>query len=433
MATLFRYVLLVVGGYTAGVVLAAPAVGTYPMATGFGPDPALTSGLAAAAVGQMAAVLAAARIRHGYAAAAAVLVGAALVGLVALPRAWRFDVYVSAIWAGMLLGGLVVLCIGAGRVQQQTVLAGGVVAGLWTAVPMAQYRQFAAAPREHAPYLAASTQPTHALWLVLAAATLVTAGLTLFAGGAGPGFPGERKASARELAVGTGLPALGVGLYWSFSQAAAALSTDSVEEGRWRLGMAAVPVTLAAALWLRERTGTVLLAALAVVLATGGAIAWAPDTWPLLAVPVLLVAAGAWLGRRAPRPLTGIGVLTLVAASELVERPPWDTVHLVVALVVAPAAAAYTLVACLPSTASVTATSLAVPAAMAVPLIARFGWATHAPLPEAAGAVPRWWTTMSVGVSVAAVLACGAAMAWLHRHRPDDTRPAEVRSRPQKE
>lgn len=129
MASIFRYVLLVVGGFTAGLVLAAPSVDTYPLADGFLPGPVFTSDVAAAAAGGLAALAVAASIRRR--ALAPALVGAMVVAVVALPGGWRFDMYAATIGAGLLLGALVVL--GTGKLH--AALVGAVVAGLLTAEP----------------------------------------------------------------------------------------------------------------------------------------------------------------------------------------------------------------------------------------------------------------------------------------------------------
>ncbi len=69
-----------------------------------------------------------------------------------------------------------------------------------------------------------------------------------------------------------------------------------------------------------------------------------------------------------------------------------------------------------------TATSLALPAVLALPLLAQFGWTAYTPLTDdPAGWSPSAWAWASVAASTAAVLACGAAMAWLgHRRAGED-------------
>ena len=165
-----------------------------------------------------------------------------------------------------------------------------------------------------------------------------------------------------------------------------------------------------------------LLAATTMVVAVGGTVSWSPAAWPALLIAPALVAVGVWLGRRRPMPLIGVGLLALAAAAGIFDRPPWDNANFAATVLVVPFAAAYTIVASLPSTAPVTATSLALPAVLALPLLAQFGWTAYTPLTDdPAGWSPSAWAWTSVGASTAAVLACGAAMAWLgHRRAGED-------------
>jgi hypothetical protein len=389
------------------------------MAVGFGPGPVLTSAMTASALGAIVAALAAG-IRHRTPTAVAVVAGALAVIVVALPGAWRFDMYIATIGAGALLGGLVVTCFGMRRAQLQVVLTGAVVAGLVTAEPIAEFRDFTSMPRRYADYVPVDTQPVDTVWLVLAAVTLV-AGVSMWVVGQGDDASvDERRGSTRELLLGIGLPLVAVGLHRSFEDAVASLSAERPEAGKWVLGIVAVVVVIAAALWLRERSGMVLLAAMAFAVVGREAVPWSPGVWPLLSVPILLAGVGAWLGRRTPRPSAGIGVLAVVAALSIVGGSPWDAVHIAATLYVVPVAAAYTIVASLPSTTTVAATALALPAVMVLPLVAQFGWTGYTPLTQAPdGWSPNSWTWVSSAVPVIAVLALGAAMVWLQYRRPN--------------
>lgn len=418
-----KVVLLIVGGYTAAVVLGAPTVDTYPMATGFGPAPVMASAIAASATGAIVAALVAAGTRQRSLVIAAVLAGALLVAMVALPGAWRYDTYISAVGAGSLLGGLVVMCIGPRRVQLQAVLAAAGVAGLLTAEPIAEFRNFASAPRRYADYVDVGSPPVNTVWLLLAVVTLV-AGASMWVIGRGDTAPiGERRGSGREVLVGIGIPAVGMGLHWSFERAVMSSRAETPEAGRWLLGVVAVVLVIAAALWLRGRTGTVLLAAMALAVVGREAVSWSPTVWPLLLVPVVLAGVGAWLGHRSPRPLVGVGVLALIAATGVVAGRPWDDMSIAANLFMVPLAAAYTIAASLPSTPPVVATSMTLPAALALPLVAQYGWTAHTPLTsESVGWSSNSWTWMSSAVSVAAVVAIGSAMAWIRYRRPTDVR-----------
>ncbi len=423
MTTWLRIVLFAAGGYVAGVVLAAPDADTHPMVAGFGPGSVLTSATAASALGAIVAALVAAGTRHRTPTIVAVVAGALAVGVVALPGAWRFDMYIATIGAGALLGGLVVTCFGMRRARLQVVLVGAVVAGLVTAEPITEFRDFTSMPRRYADYVPVGTQLVNTVWLVLAAITLV-AGVSTWVVGRGDDVPvDERRGSGRELLIGIGLPLIGVGLHWSLENAVASLSAERPEAGRWVLGIVAVAVVIAAALLLRERSGMVLLAAMALAVVGREAVSWSPEVWPLLLVPILLAGVGAWLGRRTPRPLVGIGVLAVVVASSIVGSSPWDTVHIAATLFVVPVAAAYTIVATLPSTTTVTTTALALPAVMVLPLVAHFGWTDYTPLThDPDGWSPNSWASVSSMVSVTALLALGAAMAWIQYRRPTGVR-----------
>ncbi|MFZ2527760.1 MAG: hypothetical protein WAX14_08925 [Rhodococcus sp. (in: high G+C Gram-positive bacteria)] len=437
MARVLGYVLLVVGGFTAAMVLAEPGFATYPLTTGFGPGPVFASDTGAVAVGSVVAVLTAALCRARSTVATAVLAGAALVGIVALPGAWRYDMYVATVGAGLLLGALAAACregaLAAAcheprRLPQQSALAGGAVAGVVAASPIAEYRQFAGTPGRYADYLAVSEQPVDTVWLVLAVATILMTVAALVVGG----FDTDGRSEpvvVRELVVGVGIPIVAVVLHWSFHRAVYMQSED-FDQGRWLLGIVVVPIVIVAALWLRDRTGTVLLAAAALFVSVAAAADVVAGTWPMLSIPLLLVAAGVWLGRRYPVPLIGVGVLALAAATAIVERAPWDNLNLAATIFAVPFAAGYTIVASLPSTAPVTTTALTMPAVMSLPLMAQFGWTAYTPLTDAplsggdTGQVPEWvpsaWTSISVGVSVVSIVACGAAMVWLRR-RPVPT------------
>lgn len=306
MVSALRYVLLIVGGFAAGLVLAAPGVDTY---IDFGRESVLASDMAAVAAGAVVALLVATVCRGRGQVTTAALIGAALVGIVALPGAWRDDVYFATIGAGLLLGALTVMCLGSHPVQRQSVLAGGAVAGLVTATPIAEYRQFVAvSPGGYARYVEASVQPVNTVWLMLSVVVLVLTVATVTVGGIGADPP--RGWDVRELVVGVGLPVVAVALYWSFDRALYA-PTSEIGGGRWVLGVVMVPIVIAAALWLRGQTGRVLLAAAALYVSFRDAENWIPGAWVMLLIPLALVAVGAWLARRHPMPLVGIGVLAV--------------------------------------------------------------------------------------------------------------------------
>lgn len=416
MVSALRCVLIVVGGVSSGVVLGEPSVDTY---IDFGSSSVFDSDVAAAAAGSIVAMLAATVCRGRSQVATTVLAGALLVAIVALPGAWSYDIYPATIGAGLILGGLSAMCWGPQLLCRQSVLSGAVVAGLLTASPIAEYRSFAASSSGWAAYVEVSEQPANVVWLSSAVAVAVFTIATLVIGGVDTGD--ARAWDMRELVAGVGIPFIAIVLYWSFDRALYTPTSD-FGQGRWVLGVLIVPIVIIAALSLRNRSGKLLLAATALLVSARAAEELTPGAWPILLIPSILVALGVWLGRRYPVPLVGIGVLALVTATAIFERAPWDNMHFVATIFALPCAAAYTIVASLPSTATVTATSLTLPAVMALPLMIQFGWTAYTPLTEAnqdfPEDVPSTWTVMTVAASVASVIACGAAMAWLQYRRP---------------
>ncbi|MFD2152385.1 hypothetical protein ACFSUH_18975 [Rhodococcus jostii] len=291
----------------------------------------------------------------------------------------------------------------------QTALAAGVVAGLLLAEPVDQFRT--SVPRRYADYL--SEPAFDPVMLTVLALTAVVLAVMLASGDLGE--PTHLEASGRALVVGVVLPLVGLVLYWRFVLRFENLGVGGAMRGRWIFGIVLVVVVIAAALWLEGRTGVLLLAAMAFVATGKGSTSSFPDSWPWLLVPAALVLAGAALGRRFPQPVVGIGALALVAASALFEHPPWDNLHLGANWLLLPFAASFAFASSLPTNEPVTATSLAAPAAFAVPLVADFGWTAYAPLVQ--GEMTPWpdsWAWTSTGVSVAAVVACGLAVAYLH-------------------
>lgn len=417
MVSALRYVLIVAGGVASGVVLGEPSVDTY---IDFGSNAVFDSDVAAVAAGSIVAILVATVCRGRSQVAIAVLAGTLLVAIVALPGAWRYDTYPATIGAGLILGGLLTICRGPQLLSRQSVLSGAVVAGLLTASPIAEYRRFAAASPGWAAYVEVSEQPANIVWLTSAIAVAVFTIVTAVIGGIDTGDD-ARAWDTRELVAGVGIPFVAIILYWSFDRALYTPTSD-FGQGRWIQGILIVPIVIIAALSLRNRSGKLLLAAAALLVSARAAEELTPGAWPILLIPSALVALGVWLGRRYPVPLVGIGVLALVAATAIFERAPWDNMHFVSTIFVLPCAAAYTIVSSLPSTATVTATSLTLPAVMALPLMIQFGWTAYTPLTEANQAfpedVPSTWTVMTVAASVASVIACGAAMAWLQYRRP---------------
>ena len=316
---------LLLGGFLAGSALAArlsydigSLIGTTSRETSFPTD------AAAVALGALAAVLVATWVRHRRAVAALSLLGLALLTLAPLPGSWRFEVYPQAVGAGLLLGGLVGLGATTNRATLQTALAAGVLGGLLLAGPLRQYQQWARVPERYADYLPGpAPAPADSFALTLLALTGAMLLLALLLGEfGGPAAPAVR-ARYRTLVVGLALPIIGLLLQWRSARSPEASGTTAIQ-GHWVIAVLAIPVVIAAALWLPGRSGAALLAVLAFAIAGSGTPEWSSDSWPTLLMPVVLVLAGAVLGRRWPRPLWGMAALGLVAASALFEQAPWD-------------------------------------------------------------------------------------------------------------
>lgn len=421
MARILRYALLVVGGFTAGLVLAAPTVETYSnFATGFGSGTVLDSELVAAAAAAIVAVLVATWIRRRSTTAAVIAAGAVLVGGIASPGAWPFDLYLAVTGAGLILGGLAASTTRSSlpHLRAQTALTAGTVAGLQLAEPLRNYRQLSLSPRQYVSFMVASSGVTNLVWLALAGITgLLATAVYCIRSESVPKL--QRDPHGRDLVVGIGLPVVAVGLFWSLHQALGTRA-EAPENGLWLLGVLVVPIAVTAALWLPGRRGMIVLAAIAVIAVSHPEDSpWRPTDPPWLLVPVLLTAAGVWAGRRWPHTLLGPSMLALVAISAAFTAPPWDNLHGATLTLLFPLATGYIFTSTLPSSAPVTTTALALPATMSVPLTMQLGWASYIPVTDLdPGWADRNYSGIAAAVSTAAVLVCGASMAWLRHRRP---------------
>lgn len=400
------HVCLLLGGFVAGIALTSTTSREFAFVVGGDRLDALYAGPAAGAfLAAVVAVLVAALVRARRVLSTLSFAGLALLGVAPSTGPWDFEVYLGGVGAGLLLGGLVGLCATADRAWLQTALAAGVLAGLLLAGPIDHFRT--SFPRRYADYLPEPAFDPVALTVL--ALTCVVLAVTLASGDFGERT--DVAVSGRALVVGIVLPLIGLVLYWWFVRRVWNVGTYAAMQGRWMFGLVLVVAVIAASLGLESRTGIVLLAAMAFVAA---GVAAFPDSWPWLLVPAALVLTGAVLGRRFPQPVLGIAALAVVAASALFEHPPWDNLHVGGTWLLLPLAASYTVASSLPSSEPVTATSLAVPAALAVPLIADYGWTAYAPLVESESTLgPDSWAWTSTGLSVAAVVACGLAAAYL--------------------
>ncbi|PBC54576.1 hypothetical protein [Rhodococcus sp. ACPA1] len=403
------HVCLLLGGFVAGIALTSTTSREFAFVVDGDRLDALYLGPAAGAfLAAIVAVLVAALVRARRILSTLSFAGLALLGVAPSTGPWDFEVYLGGVGTGLLLGGLVGLCATADRAWLQTALAAGVLAGLLLAGPIDHFR--ASFPRRYADYLPEPAFDPVALTVL--ALTSVVLAVTLASGDFGERT--DVAVSGRALVVGIVLPLIGLVLYWWFVRRVWNVGTYGAMQGRWIFGLVLVVAVIAASLSLESRTGIVLLAAMAFVAAGDIGVAAFPDSWPWLLVPAALVLTGAVLGRRYPLPVLGIAALAVVAASTMFEHPPWDNLQVGATWLLLPLAASYTVASSLPSSESVTATSLAVPAALAVPLIADYGWTAYAPLVGSTSTVGLdSWAWTSTGLSVGAVVACGLAAAYL--------------------
>ncbi|WP_160097939.1 hypothetical protein [Rhodococcus sp. T7] len=367
---------LLPGGFVVGIALTSTGSGGYVFVVGRDVlDVSYLDPAAGATLAAVVAVLVTVLVRARRELSALSFAGFALLGVARSTGPWDVDMYLGGVAAGLLLGGLVGLCATADRAWLQTALATGVLAGVLLGGPIERLRT--SLPRRYADYLPGPTVDAAALAVLALTAVVLAVALR-------SGDFGERAdpaVSRRAVVAGIVVPLVGLVLCWWFVHRAWDVGSGGEMRGRWVFGIVLVAVVIAAALWLEDRTGIVLLAAMALV-ATGGIGRSAfPDSWPWLLVPAALALAGTVLGRHFPRPVLGIAALAVVAASTVFEHPPWDDLHLGATWLLLPLAATYTFASSLPSSGPVT-------------------WA---------------WT--STGVSVAAVVACGLTAAYLGRRR----------------
>ena len=407
------HVCLLLGGFVAGIALTSTGSGGFVFVVGR--EVLDVSHLGTAAGATLAAVVAVlvtvlVRARRGLSALS--FAGLALLGVARSIGPWDVEMYLGGVAAGLLLGGLVGLCATADLAWLQTALATGVLTGILLDGPIEHLRT--SLPRRYADYLPGPTVDAAALAVLALTAVVLAVALR-------SGDFGERAdlaVSSRAVVVGIVVPLVGLVLCWWVARQVWEVGILAGMQGRWKLGIALVAVVIAAALWLEDRTGIVLLAATAFIAAGGIGMSAFPDSWPWLLVPAALILAGAVLGRRFPQPVLGIAALAVVAASAAFEHPPWDNLHLGATWLLLPPAATYTFASSLPSSGPVTAASLAIPAALTVPLVAEYGWTAYTPL--TGSEIPPWpdsWAWTSTGVSVAAVVACGLTAAYLGRRR----------------
>lgn len=209
--------------------------------------------------------------------------------------------------------------------------------------------------------------------------------------------------TGRVVLVGTVVPIAGLVLYWLFVRAVNSLGSEGAMQGRWLLGLAAIPLLVGAAFALPGMTGAVILAALAFLAAT--TLDSLTMSTALLFVALLL--SGIVVGWRRPSPLLAFALLAVVAATGIFIDAQFDVVNLVL-----PFAVGLAYASLLPTNGPAMTIAVTTPIAVAVPLVAEYGWTSYTPLTSIE---PSSWTWTSTAVAVGSVLAAAVALVVLRR------------------
>ncbi|WP_068165538.1 hypothetical protein [Rhodococcus phenolicus] len=417
---------LAVAGFAAGSTLASTTTNSFVFITGGSRVGLLFSGGAVGVTvgASVAAVVAwGARVRiHRILAAMA---GLALMAIAAAPWGGEYGVYAAASGAGVLLGALAAAVPSLDALHGPNALAAGVLAGIVCAEPLVRLGRDSS-PRRYADYLPTSSEPVDVLLLVLVGAAAIAVVVLLLAD-TRAAAPGDVRVRGKTVLVGIVLPAAWLILHWRFVGSVTGLHGGTVLPGWWFAGLVLVPVTIAIAAWIPGPTAAVLLAGTAVAVVGPSELAWYTDQWWALLIPVALVVLGSVMGNRISRPWIGIGGLVIVVTTELVENPPWDIAHLVAVLVIFPVASAFLIASCLPSEPAITTTALIAPAAILVPLSAKYGWTAYTPLQGEGSEVPNGSAVLiSAGVTGISLMALGAGIGWVRRRTEDHRNRPEI-------
>ena len=316
--------------------------------------------------------------------AGSVVVGAALVS-VPLLISGTPDLFASGTGAGLILGGLLVLCNS--RRSLQAALAVGVLLGSLVLV--------STTPRRYADYLPdGDGLGSSTMWLLLVA----TVGFTLLC------LPIRLRVEVSELralVVGLSLPFLMLVVHWLFG-----LSVDDrIYPGAtwqatvsWSVVVAAV---VGGAVWLPRATGLVLVAGLAIA-AVDAQPVFVTDRW--LVVVVVSTALGLVAGWRWPKPVVGIGLLAVVSGVGLADEG--------LVAIALPSVAAFALASSLPATGVVAVPALLAPVLIVVPYTADVGWTAYTGQFGWVAIGPSQAALVVADVAAFATIAVCALAAW---------------------
>ncbi|WP_338886612.1 hypothetical protein [Rhodococcus sovatensis] len=350
---------------------------------------------AAAALAAVVAVLAVVVLSRAGTAAGAGVAGSVAAGaaLVSVPLliSGTPGLFASGTGAGLILGGLLVLCTS--RRSLQAALAVGVLLGSLGPV--------STTPRRYADYLPdGEGLGSSTMWLLLAA----TVGFTLLC------LPVRLRVEASELRaliVGLALPALMLLVHWVFG-----LSIDdrSYPGATWQATVAwsvVVAAVVGGAVWLPRATGLVLVAGLAIA-AVDPQPVFVTDRW-LVVVVVSTSLPGLFAGWRWPKPVVGIGLLAVVAGVGLADEG--------LVAIALPSVAAFVLASSLPAPGGVAVPALLAPVLIVVPYTADVGWTAYSGQFGWVAIGPTQAALVVADVAAFATIAVCALAAWLLTRR----------------
>lgn len=422
-------VVCTLGGAAATLTLSATTSRTGAMSFGGSQVRALyDSGAATATVGILFAVLATAVVTRQ--STATVVVGVGLLGVAAAALVHGSSLparYGGAIAAGLVLGGLATSTDSVVDERRRApsasvALAIGALAGLVLARPLSSLRFVDDRPRRYADYLPASQ---HTITLV--PATAVVTVLALVALGSmivaalkfGIEDDGKPDPPARRAVIGGCLlPVAGLFAYWWLRETV--FSGAGLGLHAWVYGYLLLAAALVFAFVLPSRTGMLWVAATAFV--AGDAVSSVTgNSVVLVALPLIGLVLGAVVGYVVRQPLWGIAALGVCSAVAYAGSS--DLTGLAIAAFAVPAAAALTVVAAVPSSSTVTASALGVPAVLTASVGAEFGWTAYTPLTDAGGLDADFVqftssATATTTLSLVTLAAC-AVVALLISRRPD--------------
>ena len=392
----FGHLAVPIGGVLVGLTLFEPRSGNFAyVAGGDRLDSLLFSDVTAVALAGVVAVLTAFFVARAGLAVGLVVTGVLLISIPMLAPA-ILGLYFNGLGAGLVLGGLLVLCRTGPLAWLQSALAVGVLLGSIDMV--------STIPRRYADYSAvADDLGSTTGWLLLAG----TGCLTLFL------FFSDIRADVldrRDLTFGLGLPVVALAVYWLYVRA---VSGESDPGPVWPATVARAVVTVAVllgSLWLSRgsRTaGLIAVTALAVAAVDAQPTFVTDGRW--IFVGVVTAVIGVVVGRRWPAPVVGICILAVVAAVGTVDGS--------LATLTFPAVAAFALASSVPTTGAVAAPALLAPLLLVVPFTADVGWTANGNLDGWTAIGPSHEELVIADVAGITTIALCAVVAWVQVRR----------------